>query len=157
VAENVKIKYGDCRPKQIDPNIVFPVEPFGGEKIQVGRQDLAYVIEARVEEIFKLILQAVQQSGYDGLLPAGIVLTGGTAQLRGITEIAERVLNVPARVASPRNLLGLVDDLHSPAFATAVGLLHWARTGSISYRPRVPQRRQLGRRVGTFLRALLPG
>ncbi len=157
VAETVKVQYGDCRPKQIDPNIVFPVEPFGGEKIQVGRQDLAYVIEARVEEVFKLVLQAIQQSGYDGLLPAGIVLTGGTAQLRGITDVAERVLNVPARVARPRNLLGLVDDLHSPAYATGVGLLQWARSGSQNYRPRVTQRRQLGRRVGTFLRALLPG
>jgi cell division protein FtsA len=157
VAEAVKIQFGDCRPREIDPNIVFPVEPFGGEKIQVGRQDLAYVIEARVEEIFKLILQAVQQSGYDGLLPAGIVLTGGTAQLRGITEIAERTLNVPARVAGPRNLLGMVDELHSPAYATGIGLLQWTRTGNQAYRPRVPQKRQLGRRVGTFLRALLPG
>jgi cell division protein FtsA len=157
VAEAVKIQYGDCRPKQIDPNIVFPVEPFGGEKIQVGRQDLAYVIEARVEEIFKLILKAVQQSGYDGLLPAGIVLTGGTAQLRGITDVAERVLNVPARVASPRNVLGLVDDLQGPAYATSVGLLQWAASGSQAYRPRVPVKRQFGRRVSTFLRALLPG
>jgi cell division protein FtsA len=157
VAEAVKIQYGDCRPTQIDPNIVFPVEPFGGEKIQVGRQDLAYVIEARVEEIFKLVLQAIQQSGYDGLLPAGVVLTGGTAQLRGITEIAERTLNVPARVAGPRNLLGMVDELHSPAYATGIGLLQWARTGNQAYRPRVPQKRQLGRRMGTFLRALLPG
>ncbi len=157
VAETVKIQYGDCRPKQIDPNIVFPVEPFGGEKIQVGRQDLAYVIEARVEEIFKLILQAIQQSGYDGLLPAGIVLTGGSAQLRGITDVAERVLNVPSRVAHPRNLLGLVDDLQNPAYATAVGLLQWAGSGSQAFRPRVPQKRQFGRRVGSFLRALLPG
>lgn len=157
VAEAVKIQFGDCRPQQIDPNIVFPVEPFGREKIQVGRQDLAYVIEARVEEIFKLILQAIQQSGYDGLLPAGIVLTGGTAQLRGITEIAERTLNVPARVAMPRNLLGMVDELHSPAFATGIGLLQWARVGNQAYRPRVPQKRQLGRRMGSFLRALLPG
>lgn len=157
VAETVKVQFGDCRPKQIDPDIVFPVEPFGGEKIQVGRQDLAYVIEARVEEIFKLVLQAIQQSGYDGLLPAGIVLTGGSAQLRGITDVAERVLNVPARVAAPRNLLGLVDNLHGPAYATSVGLLHWGRNSSHNYRPRYPQGRQFGRRVGTFLRALLPG
>jgi cell division ATPase FtsA len=52
VAEMVKIRYGDCRPDQIDPAILFTVEPFGGEKIQVSRQDLAHVIEARVEEIF---------------------------------------------------------------------------------------------------------
>jgi cell division protein FtsA len=157
VAENVKVRYGDCRPKQIDPEIVFPVEPFGGEKIQVGRQDLAFVIEARVEEIFKLILQAIEQSGYDGLLPAGIVLTGGTSQMRGITDVAERILNVPARVATPRNLLGLVDQLHSPAYATSVGLLRWSMANYPQYRPRTPQGRALGKKVGTFLRMLLPG
>ncbi|HFE66749.1 MAG TPA: cell division protein FtsA, partial [Chloroflexi bacterium] len=71
VAEEIKIQYGDCRPQEIDPNFVFTVEPFGGEKIQVGRQDLAYVIEARMEEIFQLILEEVKRSGYEGLLPAG--------------------------------------------------------------------------------------
>jgi cell division protein FtsA len=157
VAEHVKIQYGDCRPEQIDPKIVFPVEPFGGEKIQIGRQDLAYVIEARTEEIFKLILQAIEQSGYEGLLPAGIVLTGGAAQMRGITEVAERILNVPARVASPRNLLGLVDQLHSPAYATSVGLLRWSMANYQQYRPRTPQGREFGKKVGTFLKMLLPG
>lgn len=157
VAEHVKVQYGDCRPKEIDPKIVFPVEPFGGEKIQIGRQDLAYVIEARVEEIFNLILQSIEQSGYEGLLPAGIVLTGGAAQMRGITEIAERILNVPARVAGPRNLLGLVDQMHSPAYATSVGLLRWAISNQHQYRPRTPQGREFGRKVGTFLKMLLPG
>ena len=156
VAERVKIQYGDCRPDQIDPSSVFPVEPFGGEKIQVGRQDLAFVIEARVEEVFKLILQAVEQSGYEGLLPAGIVLTGGASQLRGITDVAESILNVPARVADPRNLLGLVDQLHSPAYATSVGLLRWAMSNHHVFRPRAPQRRELGRRVGSIIKTLLP-
>ncbi|HEX6383080.1 MAG TPA: cell division protein FtsA [Anaerolineae bacterium] len=157
IAEKVKIQFGDCRPDQIDPNFVFTVEPFGGEKIQVGRQDLAHVIEARVEEIFQLILQEIKRSGYDGLLPAGIVLTGGSAQLRGITEVAERVLNVPARVARPRNLVGLVDALHSPAYATSVGLLRWAMSDNHAYRPRPQIQRQWGQRMGTILRALLPG
>ncbi len=156
VAEEVKIRYGDCRPNEIDPDYVFTVEPFGGEKIQVGRQDLAYVVEARVEEVFQLILQEIQRSGYDGLLPAGIVLTGGSAQLRGITQVAERVLNVPARVAMPRNLVGLVDALQSPAFATSVGLLQWAMSGQNAFRPRPQQARQWSRRFGGILRALLP-
>ncbi|MBK8985104.1 MAG: cell division protein FtsA [Chloroflexi bacterium] len=156
VAEQVKIQHGDCRPAQIDPNFLFTVEPFGGEKIQVGRQDLAYVIEARTEEIFQLILQEIRRSGYDGLLPAGIVLTGGTAQLRGITEIAERVLNVPARVARPKNIVGMVENLNSPAYATGIGLLNWATDGHESYRPR-PNSGLWGRRMGSFLRALLPG
>lgn len=155
VAEEIKIQYGDCRPAEIDPNFVFTVEPFGGEKIQVGRQDLAYVIEARVEEIFQMILQEVKRSGYEGLLPAGIVLTGGSAQLRGITAVAERVMNVPARTAVPRNLIGLIDRLHSPAYATSVGLLRWATGDYHTYQPRQRQR-EWGRRMGTILKALLP-
>jgi cell division protein FtsA len=157
VAEMVKIRYGDCRPDQIDPAILFTVEPFGGEKIQVSRQDLAHVVQARVEEIFQLVLQEIERSGYEGLLPAGIVLTGGTAQLRGIGDIAERVLNVPARVAAPKNLVGLVDTLRSPAFATSVGLLRWAMNGSQAYQPRPMVQVEWGHRVGKFLKALLPG
>lgn len=157
IAEQVKIQYGDCRPAQIDPAFVFNVEPFGGEKIQVGRQDLAYVIEARVEEIFNHILRDIQQSGYDGLLPAGVVLTGGSAQLRGITDIAERILNVPARVAMPKNLIGLVDQLQSPAFATSVGLLRWGLSDHHVYRPRTSNQAEWSRRVGSFIRTLLPG
>jgi cell division protein FtsA len=156
VAEQVKIQYGDCRPDQIDANTVFTVEPFGGEKIQVGRQDLAHVIEARVEEIFQHILEDIQRSGYDGLLPAGIVLTGGSAQLRGITEVAERVLNVPARVAQPQNLVGMVDKLHSPAYATSVGLLQWAMSDNQVYQPRA-HNREWSRKMGSILKALLPG
>ncbi len=155
VAEEIKIQYGDCRPQEIDPNFVFTVEPFGGEKIQVGRQDLAYVIEARMEEIFQLILEEVKRSGYEGLLPAGIVLTGGSAQLRGITAVAENVLNVPARTAAPRNLVGLIDRLHSPAYATSVGLLRWAMSDHHTYQPRQRQW-QLGQRMGAILKALLP-
>jgi len=157
VAEAVKIQYGDCRPDQIDPEFVFTVEPFGGERIQVGRQDLAHVIEARVEEIFQLILQEIKRSGYGGLLPAGIVLTGGAAQLRGITAVAQRVLNVPARVATPKNLIGLVDSLHSPAFATSVGLLRWAMSDHHAFQPRPSHHATWGRRAKGFLKSLLPG
>ncbi|MBW7959450.1 MAG: cell division protein FtsA [Candidatus Promineofilum sp.] len=157
VAERVKIQYGDCRPADIDPEFVFTVEPFGGEKIQVGRQDLAQVIEARVEEIFHMILKDIQQSGYNEYLPAGIVLTGGTALLRGITTIAERVLNVPARVATPKDLTGLVDSLHSPAYATSVGLLRWGSTEHHRYQAHNPTARLWGRWASNLLKTLLPG
>lgn len=155
VAERVKIQYGDCRPQEIDSESVFTVSPFSGERILVGRQDLATVVEARVEEIFQMILQEVEGSGYDGLLPAGIVLTGGGSQLRGICDVAQRVLNVPARVGTPRSLVGLVDVLRSPAYATSVGLLRWAISDSNAYRPRVRQA-EWGRRLGSFFRAILP-
>jgi cell division protein FtsA len=156
VAEKVKLQYGDCRPDEIDPESIFTVDQFGEGKIKVGRQELAQVIEARIEELFNLILNDVKRSGYDGLLPAGIVLTGGASQLRGIATVAQRVLGVPARVATPTNMVGLVERLQSPAFATSVGLLHWAGSGQNNYRPKRKQG-EWGRRIGGIFRALLPG
>jgi cell division protein FtsA len=87
---------------------------------------LAHIIEARVEEIFSLMMQEIRRSGYDGLLPAGLVLTGGSAQLAGIRQLASDVMGLPARVARPENLVGMVDRLHSPAFSTSVGLVQYA-------------------------------
>ncbi len=108
-----------------------------------------------------MILKDIQQSGYDELLPAGIVLTGGTALLRGITDVAERVLHVPARVATPKNLVGLVDSLNSPAYATSVGLLRWASMDHHRYQARTRSGFSSGhgewsRRVGNLIRTLLP-
>ncbi|HCB49257.1 MAG TPA: cell division protein FtsA [Chloroflexi bacterium] len=155
VAEEVKIRYGDSRPDQIDPDVVFTVEPFGGEKIQVGRQDLAYVIEARIEEIFHMILQDIKRSGYEGLLPAGIVLTGGASQLRGIGKVAQQVLGVPSRVAKPKNLVGLVDSLHSPAFATSVGLLDWGVKHDLPQLVQQPTNNSF--KMPSWLKVFLPG
>jgi cell division protein FtsA len=160
VAESVKLRYGDCRPKEIDSDNVFNVTPFGGEKIIVGWQDLAFVVEARVEELFDMVLRSLKESGYTGMLPAGIVLTGGSAQLRGITTVAERVLNVPARVAAPKQLVGLVDALRSPSYSTSVGLLQWALSGNNAFRPREAgrsgQRPEWGRRLGGLISLFLP-
>lgn len=156
VAEGIKLRYGDCRPHQIDPDNVFEVTPFSGEKITVGWQDLAYIIEARVEQLFELILDSVRESGYTGMLPAGIVLTGGGARLRGITEVAERVLDVPARVAEPKDLVGLVDTVRGPAFSTAIGLLHWSVTGLTAFRPKEQHKREWGRRLGWLVKIFLP-
>ena len=156
MAEDIKLKYGDCRPAQINSTAVFSVEQFSDEKIQVGRQDLAYVIEARAEEMFNLIMDAVKESGYTGLLPAGIVLTGGGAQLKGIVQVANKVMGVPVRVAAPRNLEGLVDAINSPAYATNIGLLRWALSEHNVYRPS-ERRSEWGNRLTGFLRSLLPG
>jgi len=73
-----------------------------------------------------MVLQEIKRSGYDGLLPAGMVLTGGSSALPGIRPLASRVLNLPVRIAQPENLIGMTDRLHGPAFSTCVGLLHWA-------------------------------
>jgi len=96
--------------------------------VQINRQDLAHIIEARIEEVFRLTRQEIKRSGYDGLLPAGMVLTGGTSALPGIKRVASEVLGLPVRTAKPENLIGLVDRLDSPAYSTSVGLLRWAMT-----------------------------
>jgi cell division protein FtsA len=106
----------------------FQYSAFGEDRpVEVSRLDLATIIEARVEEMFSLVLQEVKRTGYDGLLPAGMVLTGGTSLLPGIRRVANEVLNLPCRTAGPTNLQGLVDKLEGPAFSTSVGLLRWAQ------------------------------
>jgi cell division protein FtsA len=126
-AEEIKKQQGHALRGEIGPEEYFAIRPFGEDKsVQINRQDLAHIIGARVAEIFKLILQEIKRSGYDGLLPAGVVLTGGTSMLPGIKRLASEVLNLPVRSAQPENLFGLVDRLNSPAYSTSVGLLHWA-------------------------------
>jgi len=126
-AEEIKKQHGYALRTGIGSEEYFTIRPFGEERpVQINRQDLAHIIEARVAEIFTLTLQEIKRSGYDGLLPAGMVLTGGTSALPGIKRVASEVLNVPVRTGQPENLLGLVDRLYSPAYSTGVGLLRWA-------------------------------
>jgi len=125
-AEDVKKQQGFAVRAEVGAEEYFSIRPFGEDRpVQINRKELAHIIEARVEEIFSLTLQEIKRSGYDGLLPAGIVLTGGASALPGIKRVAGNVLNMPVRVAQPENLLGLVDRLNSPAYSTSVGLLRW--------------------------------
>lgn len=126
-AEAVKKKYGHALRAGVGAEEFFTIRPFGEEEpIEISRQALVHIIEARVEEIFSLVMQEIKRSGYDGLLPAGLVLTGGTSALPGIRQLASRVAGLPVRTAQPENLLGMADQLKSPAYATSVGLLQWA-------------------------------
>lgn len=126
-AEDLKIRYGHCNPAEIDAAETFAVKAFGQEaQIEINRHEMAEIIEARVEEIFTLMQQEIKRSGYDGLLPAGLVLTGGSSVLRGMDQLASRVLGMPVRLGKPEKLTGMVDKLQSPAYATSVGLLRWA-------------------------------
>jgi len=126
-AEEVKKQHGYAVRSTVGSEEHFTIRPFGEDRpVQISRRDLAHIIEARVAEIFSLTLQEIKRSGYDGLLPAGMVLTGGTSALPGIKRVASEGLNMPVRTAQPENLLGLVDRLNSPAYSTSVGLLRWA-------------------------------
>jgi cell division protein FtsA len=130
VAEYLKIKHGRARPL---PDAVeggegdqLEIESFVGMKKRgISRALLHQVIEARVEEMFQMLRVEVRRVGYEGLLPAGVVLTGGTALLPGIEEIARDVMNMPVRIGVPSGLGGLADTIDSPAYATGVGLVRW--------------------------------
>jgi len=126
-AEEAKKQHGHALRSEVMADETFSVSPFGEDQpVLIRRQDMSHIIEARVEEMFDLCLQEIKRSGYDGLLPAGMVLTGGTSLLPGIRQLASRVLGMPVRTAQPEKLLGLADKLTSPAYSTSVGLLYWA-------------------------------
>ena len=162
-AEEIKLQHGYALMEDVSEDDKFTIRAFGEDQpIQVSRNELAEIIEARAEEIFSLLLQEIKRSGYDGLLPAGMVLTGGTAQLPGIRNLASRIMNLPVRVARPENLLGLTDQLLAPPYSTSVGLLYWALMMSESNLS--PQKRGALRSrevirwdaVKDFLKRLLP-
>jgi cell division protein FtsA len=143
-AEQVKVEHGYALASEVDPDEYFTVRPFGEEDVvQISRRELAEMIEARLEEILLMVIQEIKRSGYDGLLPAGVILTGGVAQTPGLRSMAAQMLGVPVRVAKPENLLGMSDKLDSPAFATSVGLLKWALMMS-AITPQEDRRRRLG-------------
>lgn len=126
-AEEIKLQHGHALRGEVAPDEYFVIKPFGEDQpAQINRQELAHIIEARVEEIFSLVVQEIKRSGYDGLLPAGMVLTGGCSAMPGIRTLASRVMGLPVRVAQPENLVGMVDKLTGPAYSTSVGLLRWA-------------------------------
>jgi cell division protein FtsA len=158
-AEKIKLQHGHAVPSDVRAEESFSVTAFDGHaQQQIFRREVANILEARVEEIFGLILREIKRSGYDGLLPAGVVLCGGSAQLAGMVESGRKVLGMPVRIGQPRDLRGLVDQLSSPAFATGVGLLQWGVTSSLA--PRMQRRRSrinIGRRLGGWFRNLLPG
>jgi len=127
VAEELKIMYGHCDAAGIDDDDMIDLAQFMPDCDDlVPRKLLAEIIQARVDEIFVMVHEELKKSGYDGLLPAGIVITGGTAELPGILEMAGQILDLPARIGSPLGLHGLADSINRPAYATAVGLLLWA-------------------------------
>ncbi len=133
-AEYLKLKYGAAIAEETeDESDVIEAEGFApGERQQISRHMLNQVLQARAEELTELIYNEIRRSGYEGLLPAGIVLTGGTAQLPRLDELMRDMLGIPVRIGTPTDLTGLADTLNSPAYATAIGLLRWGMRHGMS-------------------------
>ncbi|MFT3842372.1 MAG: cell division protein FtsA [Myxococcaceae bacterium] len=123
-AERIKQKYGCALSAQVDKAEMIEVPSVGGREARVmGRQILSEILEPRVEELFQLVLREVERNGFSELLTSGVVITGGSTILPGMTELAEEVLGVPVRRGVPRGIGGLVDVVKSPIYATGVGLV----------------------------------
>lgn len=139
VAEELKKKYGNLSYQT--PPEAEKIETTGlgiGDGHSILRQDLDEIIRARVEEILRLIPMELPPSEYSSLLPAGLVLTGGTSNLPGIEMLAQDILHMPVRIGVPTGMAGLSDILYDPAYSTVVGLLLWSMHHSKD-EPRQPQ------------------
>lgn len=123
-AEKIKVKYGCALASMIGKDETIEVPGVGGRKARVlPRQILGEILEPRVEEIFTLIQNELIRSGYEDMVNSGVVITGGSAELAGVTEIAEQIFNAPSRIGYPEGIGGLVEVVNKPMYATAVGLV----------------------------------
>ncbi|MEA1945926.1 MAG: cell division protein FtsA [Thermodesulfobacteriota bacterium] len=123
-AEKIKIKYGTCVARNISNEETIEVPGMGGRKPRkLPRQILGEILEPRIEEIFTLIKREIFRAGMDNVITSGLVLTGGSSLLHGITDIAESIFDVPSRLGTPRGISGLIDVVNNPMYATGVGLV----------------------------------
>jgi cell division protein FtsA len=124
IAEELKIVHGTCDLRNLlDEEI--SVSSLGDDAGRtVSREELCRIIEARMRETFEMLRAEMARSGH-GMLPNGIILTGGAAQLSGVAELGREVLEMPVRISGPLGIGGLVDTIQAPPYATAVGLLRW--------------------------------
>lgn len=115
------------REKPTKKSDILDVTALGIEGVKtISRRQFNEIVEARITEIFELAVENIEAAGYEYKLPAGVVITGGTAMIPGITAIAKKVFKVPARIGFPRGLEGLTDGISSPAYAAPQGLVLYA-------------------------------
>lgn len=123
-AEKIKKKYGSCIAAAISGDETIEVPGMGGRKPRkLPRQILGEILEPRMEEIFTLIKREIYRAEMENSVSSGVVVTGGTSLLEGVSDIAEAVLGLPTRLGKPRNIFGLTDVVNNPMYATGVGLV----------------------------------
>ncbi|MDP2720193.1 MAG: cell division protein FtsA [Dehalococcoidia bacterium] len=126
VAEELKKKHANLNYRTIKENEGIENTGLGiGDGQTILRNDMDEIIRARIEEIIRLIPMELPPSDYSSLIPAGLVLTGGSSNIPGIEILAQEILNMPVRVGAPTGMAGLSDILYDPAYSTVVGLLLW--------------------------------
>lgn len=164
VAEEIKKRYGCATVTDVMESEPLDISHFGDGALRpITRRDVAEILECRVFDIFDIIADEINHSGYEGMLPAGLVLCGGSSQLAGLKEAGVNYFGMPVRVASPESITGLVDTLRNPAYATSVGLLGWGLHHNHREKRLTPPTVPLNgsalwmNRFRTWIDALLPG
>lgn len=123
-AEDIKVRYACALTQLANPEETIEVPSVGDRPPRrLARQTLAEVVEPRYEELFTLVQAELRRSGYEDLIAAGIVLTGGSSKMEGVIELAEEIFHMPVRVGIPQYVSGLSDVVKNPIYSTGVGLL----------------------------------
>ncbi len=130
-AEEIKIKYACALSQLANPDETIEVPSVGDRPPRrLARQTLAEVVEPRYEELFALVRDELRRSGFEELIAAGVVLTGGSSKMEGAAELAEEIFHTPVRLGIPQYVEGLVDVVRNPIHATGVGLLLYGKAAS---------------------------
>ncbi len=131
VAEKIKIKYASTQPAKIKDTETINLATFDpSEDQKISRKYLAEIVEARLNEIFSMVRDELRAVGKDGMLPAGVIFTGGGSRLNGLLDAAKDTLRLPAQVGYPlMEISGMIDKLDNPMYATSIGLMLWGIDG----------------------------
>jgi cell division protein FtsA len=131
-AEEIKIKYACALTQLAGADDTIKVPSVGDRPPRdLSRQSLAEVVEPRYDELFTLVQAELRRSGFEDIVPAGVVLTGGTSKMEGAVELAEEIFHMPVRLGYPQTVRGLNDIVRNPIYATSVGLLQYGTTHKV--------------------------
>ncbi|OGY31253.1 MAG: cell division protein FtsA [Candidatus Andersenbacteria bacterium RIFCSPHIGHO2_02_FULL_45_11] len=126
IAEAIKVSHGTAIPSDVPQNEMISIEGEEGEQESISRREVANIISARLEELFSFVDRELKNIGRSGLLPAGVIVTGGGAHMDGLIELAKKRLRLPVRIGVPALLSGISDQTQEPEFAVAIGLVQFA-------------------------------
>ncbi len=127
-AEVIKMQHGCALMQLADPEEMIEVASIGDRPPrEISKQNLAEIIEPRYEELMLLVQAELRRSGYESLIAAGIILTGGSSKVVGLVELAEEIFHMPVRLGVPQNISGPSDVVDNPIYSTGVGLLVYGR------------------------------
>ncbi len=161
IAERLKIEFGTALPDEVGKKEDVSLDEVGGPAEEmVSRRQIAEIIEARLEEILKMVEKELASIDRAGMLPAGVVLIGGGVKLPGVVEVAKRVFRLPSMIGYPLDPLTAIDKLNDPAYTTAIGLVYWGglavQKGNPSLFSRFSSMNQATDRIKRWFRSLVP-